>query len=138
MVVNWIGPQDSRVIAGDHVDVGGNADSRRTLPLCCERICGALVPLAASSTYDNPNGNGKTLVTFNLVDSTACGIPIARVLRGDLGGLVGCDELAELNPNCGSMRLRIEVSNHSPVYPSRELTHAESGLATKRSRPRSA
>ena len=118
MVVSWIGPQDSRVTVGDHVDVGDDVDSRRTLSLCCERICGVLVPLAASGTHDSPNGNGKTLVTFNLVGSTTCGIPIARVLRGDLVGLIGRDDLAELNPNWGSMRLRIEVSNHSPVSPS--------------------
>ena len=105
---------------------------------CCESVCGVLVPLAANGTYGYPNGGGKTLVTFNLIASPVCGIPMARVLRGDLDGLVGRDELAELNPGAGSMRLRIKVSSYSPVSPSRELTHVESGPVTKTSRPKSA
>ena len=106
--------------------------------LCCESVCGILVPLATNNTYGSPNGDGRSLVTFNLVASPVCGIPIARVLRGDLEGLVGRDDLAELNPSSGSMRLRIEVSNHYPACPSRELTHSKSCPAIEKSRPRSA
>jgi hypothetical protein len=105
--------------------------------LCCKRACGVLVPLAANGAYGGPNCDGKTFITFNLFASPVCGIPIARVLRGDLEGLVGRDELAELNPSSGSMRLRIKVSNHSPAYPFRELTHAESGTATSKYHQRS-
>jgi len=105
---------------------------------CCESACGMLVPLGANGTYGSPNGDGESLVTFNLVSSPVCGIPIARVLRGDLEGLLRRDELAKLNPSSGSMRLRIKVSNCSPVCPSRELIRTESGPATKISLQRSA
>lgn len=83
--------------------------------LCCNSYCGVLLPFVANGSYNNPRGGGKTLVTFRLAGFPTCGIPVARVLRGDLEGLNERDALAELNPNSGSMRLRIEVSNPSPV-----------------------
>jgi len=102
---------------------------------CCGCGCGVLVPLEVGGIG---GGYGKSLVTFNLAASPVCGIPIARVLRGDIEGLIGRDELAGLNPSCGSIRLRIKVSNHSPVCSDHELTHPESGPATKNVLPRSA
>ena len=84
---------------------------------CCEGYCGTLVPLVANGSYNAPGGDGKTHISFNLSASPVCGISVARVLRGDLNGLVGRDDLAMLNPRAGSMRLRIEVSNPSPLRP---------------------
>lgn len=105
---------------------------------CCASACGALVPLSVNGIYYDPNGDGKSLVHFNLLDSPFCGIPVARVLRGDLEGLMERDELAGLNPSAGSMRLRVEVSNPSPISHSHKPTRFESGPATKESPPRSA
>lgn len=104
---------------------------------CCESVCGILIPLGTNGTYGGPNGDGESLVTFNLVASPVCGIPIARVLRGDLEGLLRRDELARLNPSSGSMRLRIRVSNRFPVCTPRELTRTKSGPVTKKSLQRS-
>ena len=115
-----------------HVTVNGGG-----IP-CCASACGVLVPLSVNGIYQDPNGDGKSLVHFNLLDSPLCGIPVARVLRGDLEGLMGRDELAGLNPSAGSMRLRVEVSNPSPVSHSHKPTRFESGPATKGYRPRSA
>ena len=143
MVVNWLGPPALQTTARHHVDVCSDVGSGHTLSLyamaskrCCINFCGILITSAIDGVY-GPIDNGKTFVTFNLVGSSMCGIPIARILQGDLEGLVGRDQLAKLNPSSGSMCLWIEVSYHSPICPFRELTRAESGLATKMYRPRS-
>ncbi|KAF9650885.1 hypothetical protein BDM02DRAFT_3185040 [Thelephora ganbajun] len=77
------------------------------VPTCCQRSCGRLIPLVVNGTYNDPTGEGKTFITFNLATSQCCGIPVTRVLRGDLDGLIGRDNLARLNPSSGSMRLHI-------------------------------
>lgn len=88
------------------------------LPSCCGSYCGVLFPLNANGAYNNPRDGGKTLVTFRLTGSSTCGIPVAKVLRGDLEGLIERDALAELNPKANSIRLRIEVGSLSPARPS--------------------
>jgi hypothetical protein len=104
---------------------------------CCENYCGTLVPFATKATYKDSHGHGKSYVSFNLAASPWCGIPVARVLTGDLVGLLDRDKLSELNPNSRSMRLRIEVGDPFPIRPSHELTY-DSGRATKNLNPRSA
>ena len=86
-------------------------------PSCCINSCGSLVPLVNNGNYDSAIDGGKAYVNFNLSGSSCCGIPVASVLRGDLDGLEGRDELARLNPRSDSIRLRIEVSSPSPVGP---------------------
>ena len=98
---------------------------------CCHYACGICVPLQPYYIYSDPTGDGKSFINFNLAISPLCGIPIARVLQGNLEGLEGRDELARLNPGSSSMRLWIRVSGHSPVSPSRELTCVQNGPATK-------
>lgn len=88
-----------------------------SLPTCCGNSCGMLFPLVSNGSYLDPRGEGKTFVAFKLAGSPLCGIPVAKVLRGDLEGLIERDELAKLNPNAGSIRLRIEVGSLSPVRP---------------------
>lgn len=78
---------------------------------CCDNHCGMLVPFAANGNYNDPNGGGRNVVHFNRANSATCGIPFKRILRGDLEGLVERDDLAELNPNADSIRLKIEVSD---------------------------
>jgi hypothetical protein len=90
---------------------------------CCSGDCGLLVPLV-------PNGGGKTTIRFDLDSSTTCGIPVSNVLRGKLEGLIGRDDLAELNPNTDSVRFKIEVRNISTTMSFYGLTHADSCLAT--------
>lgn len=107
-------------------------------PWCCESYaCGIFVPLVANGNYNGPNGEERTHIRFNITASPFCGIPVAKVLRGDLDGLEGRDDLAELNRNAGSMRLRIEVGNLSPVRSSHKLTCVKSGPVTKSITPRS-
>ena len=84
-------------------------------PSCCSNSCGRLVPLVTKGNYSGPTGDGKTHITFNLSGSAWCGISVARVLRGDVEGLAGRDDLAGLNRRSNSMRLRIEVSNPSAI-----------------------
>ena len=84
-------------------------------PSCCSNSCGRLVPLVTKGNYIDPTGDGKTHITFNLSGSVWCGISVARVLRGDVEGLAGRDDLAGLNRRSNSMRLRIEVSNPSAI-----------------------
>lgn len=97
------------------------------IQLCCGGACGVLVPLLTNGIYADPTGDGKTLISFNLTTSPLCGIPIARVLLGNLEGLGRREELAELNPSVGSVRLLIKVGNHSLVSSSRKLTYVPSG-----------
>ena len=103
---------------------------------CCNGACGILVPLPVLGTYADPTGDGKSFINFNLATSPLCGIPIAKVLQGNLEGLEGRDELARLNPSASSMRLRIHVSSHSLVNPFRELTRVQSGPATTKFLPK--
>jgi len=77
---------------------------------CCGCGCGVLVPLEVGGISGGLNYYGNAPVTFNLAASPVCGIPIARVLRGDIEGLIGRYELAGLNPDSGSIRLRIKVT----------------------------
>jgi hypothetical protein len=107
-------------------------------PPCCGNFCGTSVPLAINGSYNDLNGDGKSHVSFKLLASKWCGIPIAMVLCGNFTGLIGRDELAGLNPNSGSVRLRIDVSNPSSVRSSHKLTYVESGRATKDLSARSA
>lgn len=100
-------------------------------PLCCKMCCGTFVPLAVNGNYSDPNGDGKSYVGFNRTTSPWCGIPVASVLSGDLTGLIDRDNLARLNPNSGSIRLRMEVGDPSPARASHKLTHVNSGRATK-------
>ena len=86
-------------------------------PPCCELACGTFVPLIANGNYNDPNG-GKTYIKFGMTASPWCGISVAGVLRGNLEGLEGRDDLAGLNPNSGSVRLRIEVNNPPSFGPS--------------------
>jgi len=87
------------------------------VPPCCKNSCGRSVPLIASGSYNDPLGDGKTLITFNLSGSPRCGISVARVLHGDLEGLGNRDDFVTLNRRSGSMRLRIEVGYPSPPDP---------------------
>jgi len=86
-------------------------------PPCCGNNCGTLLPFIADGTYNNPNGGVKAFVTFRLAGSPLCGIPVVKVLRGDLEGLIGREELAVLNPRSHSICLRIAVSDPCPVRP---------------------
>ena len=74
-----------------------------------------LVPFVVNGNYNDPCGGGRNVVHFNRENSAACGISFKRVLRGDLEGLVKRDDLAELNPNADSIRLKLEVSDISFV-----------------------
>ena len=76
------------------------------------------------------HGSRVVVISFSLENSTARGIPVADVLRGNLEGLVGRDDLAGLNPNADSVRLKIEVSNSSFARSSHELTCVGSCPAT--------
>ena len=93
---------------------------------CCRNDCGVLVPFVANGTY---TGGGKKIIPFKLYGSTSCGIPIARVLQGNLEGLVERDDMAELNPPVNSIRLKIEVSRPPRHHPS-HLICVDSCLAT--------
>lgn len=79
---------------------------------CCTRYCGLLVPVLVGGTYRN---GGKNVMQFNLATSQGeqCGIPVINVIQGNLEGLVGRDDLAELNLNADSIRLKIEVGSPS-------------------------
>lgn len=146
-IINWPETQDLRVTARRHIDTHGNANpfpfplhvmAGTSDPPCCYNTCGPVVPLSTHGIYHDPNGNGKSLVFFNLIDSALCGIPVARVLRGDIEGLEGRNELVELDPSSGSIRLPIEVSHPFPASSSHKLTCIGSGPATEESRLRSA
>jgi len=108
------------------------------VPSCCEYRCGRLVPLSPDESYNDPLGDGKNLVTFNVAISPWCGIPVARVLLGDLEGLVNCDDFVTLNPRSSSVRLRIKVRHPSTAWYYHELTLVESGQVTRSIWPRSA
>jgi len=82
-----------------------------TAPVCCDNSCAPLVPFVANGSYHDPDGGGEAEVFFRVSGSPFCGISVAGVLRGELGGLEARDDLVELNPRAKSMRLRIEVSN---------------------------
>lgn len=100
------------------VDSDASISFRPPYHPCCTNCCGNVVPFVANGNYNNPNDGGKTRIDFNLANSATCGIPFARVLRGDLEGLFHRDDLARLNPSADSMRLRIEVSDISFVISS--------------------
>jgi len=100
------------------------------VPTCCGSFCGTLIPLVLNGSYNAPSGEGRSQVDFNVSGSPCCGISIARVLRGDLEGLVERDDLALLNPRSSSMRLEIQVGNPSPAR-SQKLTYIESGRVMK-------
>ena len=89
-------------------------------PSCCINSCGSLLPLVDRGYYNDPTGDGKTFVSFNLSGSPWCGISVASVLRGDVDNLEGRNDLVALNPTSSSMRLRIEVSNLFLVRPSNQ------------------
>ena len=108
-----------------------------TIQSCCPNCCGVLIPFTANGTH---TGDGKKIVKFNVTGSTTCGIPVSRVLRGDLEGLIERDEMAELNPPVNSVRLKIEVSSpsyHPSPPPPPPLTCVGSCLATSNLRERS-
>lgn len=81
-------------------------------PACCERACGAFIPLVVNGNYNDPNG-GRNYIGLALSASPECGIPVSRVLNGNLEGLIGRDDVVVLNPKSNSIRLRIEVSRPS-------------------------
>jgi len=77
------------------------------------------VPVGSSSLdrerqLQRLESEGRSSVDFRVTGS-CCGIPIARVLRGQLEGLFERDDLAMLNPKSRSMRLEIQVSGLSFV-----------------------
>lgn len=131
-VVSGFGPflQEPRRQPTPHYTIAMNASATT----CCEKHCGSLVPLVINGNYNSP---GKTLVYFQLSGSPSCGIPVSQVLRGELEGLIGRDDTIILNPESQSIRLRIAVSNSSPVRPSHRLICVESCRATKNFSPRS-
>ena len=87
------------------------------IPPCCENGCGRPIPLIVNGNYQDPNGEGRTYIRFNMSTTPGCGIPVARVLESNLDGLHERDDRVELNPNSGSMRLKIEVSDLPPSGP---------------------
>lgn len=89
-------------------------DFLQTVVPCCEKSCGKTVPLVIYGRYTR---GGDICIRFSMHNSPSCGIPIERVLRRKLEGLDGRDDLVELTPDAGSMRLQIEVGNSSPVIP---------------------
>ena len=89
-------------------------------PDCCGNRCGPVLQFLTNGTY---RGDGKVTVLFNRVGSKTCGIPVADVLRGTLEGLIGRDDVVELNANAESMRLKMEVSD---LPPPRVLSQADS------------
>ena len=103
---------------------------------CCEYSCGRPVPLIVNGNYNDPIGDGKTHIAFNVTNSPWCGISVAKVLRGDLEGLMQRDELAILNPRSKSMRLKIDVSIPPSSGLSQRLICVKSGPATMSLRPR--
>ena len=105
-----------------------------SVPACCENHCGLPVPLLANGSY---NGHGRTRVDFKVSGSPRCGIQVSKVLRRDLEGLIGRDDIIVLNPESNSVRLKVEVSNPSPVRHS-WLICVKSGRATKYFAQRSA
>lgn len=85
---------------------------------CCINQCGILLPLLVNGAY---RGDGRTIVEFNVATSLTCGIPVIDVLQGNLQGLMGRDDIIELNPNADSMRLKMEVSSPSTLWSSPRL-----------------